>query len=218
MQRILVCDTETTGVDDPILITEVAWCEVEDDLDIVEEFCTLVNPGVPIPCVASGISGIRDEDVVDSPKITDIEFPEGEITFIGHNTPYDYPLLKPHCNIIACIDTLKLARRLIKGPESYALGALSCYCGLPRQLNHRALNDVRDTLALLDWMCREFEMDLQEMYDESNTQRRLDLMPFGKHKGTQMELVPYDYIQWLLNSGGKLDDDMRFTIKQIWNI
>lgn len=218
MQRILVMDSETTGLVHPIYICEIAWCEIDEELDIISEYSTLVDPGVPIPCGASAVHGIRDEDVIGAPRAEDVDWPEGEIIFIGHNTPYDYPLISPYMNIVGCIDTLKLARRLMPGPESYALGALSCYCGLPRQLNHRAHADVRDTLGLLDWMMRAFSMDLQQMYDESNTLKRLDKMPFGKHKGLQMELVPYDYIQWLVNSGGTLDDDLKYTIKLLWGL
>ena len=31
----------------------------------------------------------------------------------------------------------------------------------------------------------------------------LDIMPFGKHKGKQMQDVPADYLIWLLDNGLK---------------
>lgn len=217
MQRIIVCDTETTGVDDPILITEVAWCEVEDDLDIVEEFCTLVNPGVPIPCVASGISGIRTEDVVQEPSIHDIKFPDGEIIFIGHNTAYDIPLLSPYMNIISDICTLLLARRLLPNAPSHALSALSCYCGLPRQLSHRAYGDVRDCLGLLDFMMRDNDMNLQEIYDYYHIPYCYKYMPWGKHRGTKIQDLPSGYLKWLTKEP-KLDKDMKYTLKTVFGI
>lgn len=217
-QHILVLDTETTGLVDPINIVEVSWCEIDEELSILGEFSSLVKAPTPITCSASGVNGVRDEDLVNEPTIDQIPFPDGDIVIIGHNVSFDYPLVEPYMNIVGQICTLILARRLLPDAPDYRLGTLSCYCGLPRQLNHRALGDVRDCLGLLDFMMREHRMNLQEVYDYVNTPMRLKTMPFGKHKGLPIEQVPLGYIQWLLGSNERLDQDLRYTIKCIWGI
>jgi len=39
------------------------------------------------------------------------------------------------------------------------------------------------------------------------------LMPFGKHKGTAVEDLPLDYIEWVLGNVGNLRDDLREEIE-----
>jgi uncharacterized protein (DUF3820 family) len=36
-------------------------------------------------------------------------------------------------------------------------------------------------------------------------------MPFGKHKGCDMQAVPIDYLEWL--SRTDLDEDMEYTVR-----
>ncbi|MEN8210049.1 MAG: 3'-5' exonuclease, partial [Candidatus Fermentibacteria bacterium] len=93
--KYIIADTETTGLDAPIGVCEVAWIEIDENLETVSEFDSLLNPGCEIPCGAAGVHGIRTEDVQDSPAIEDITFPEGEVCLIAHNVAYDRPLIEP---------------------------------------------------------------------------------------------------------------------------
>ena len=217
-QHILVLDCETTGLEDPIDVIEIAWCEVDEDLDIKEEFWSLIDPGRSIPCDASGICSIRDEDVLGSPSIDQIRFPAEETVIVCHNIDYDYPLVKPYMNITGTICTQTLSRRLLPNAPNHKLATLSCYCGLPRQLNHRAYADVRDCLALLDFLMQLTGWDLQKMYDFCNTPMRLTHMAWGSHKGTKMEDLPSGYVWWLTNKATRLDLDTSFTLKEVYGV
>ena len=55
----------------------------------MDEFSTLVNPGIPIPYYASEINGITDDMVADSPNFREalgqfLEF-AGDFVLVGHN-------------------------------------------------------------------------------------------------------------------------------------
>jgi len=216
--KILVADVETTGKVEPIYICEVAWAEIEEeDLGVIEEFVSLVNPGVPIPCDASGIHGIRTADVQDSPRIDEIEFPKESIILVAHQASFDARLLAPYMNIVGTCCTLTLARRLLPGALDFTLPTLSCYCNLPKQLNHRAQNDVRDCLGLLDYMTEGSGMTFQQLYEYSNTPIRLKNMPWGKHKNMPMELLPRGYVQWLAGLTD-LDLDMKYTMRELYGV
>lgn len=215
--RIIVADCETTGLVEPIHICEVGWCEITEDLGVVSEFSSLVNPGVPIPCEVSGIHNIRTADVVDAPTIDQIKFPEGEIMLVAHNAKYDYPLLAPHMNIVTTCCTYVLARRLLPDAPEHKLATLSCYCDLEQQLSHRVLGDVRNCLGLLDYMAEGTGWDIWKLAEYSNTPVRLKLMPFGKHKGLPMEQLPKNYVEWAA-ANLKMDVDMAYTFKEIWGI
>lgn len=215
--RLFVADTETTGLIDPIYICELGWALIDWDLNVEKEFASLVKPPINIPCSAAGVHGIRTAMVQDSPMIEDLEFPGGPVILIGHNIRYDRKLLSPHMNIVGQGCTLTLARRLLPDAPDYKLSTLSCYCDLPLQLNHRAMNDVRDCLALLDYLQRGTGWTLEELINYSNTPIRLKTMPWGKHKGLPMEQLPGGYVKWL-SSLDDLDIDMTFTLQQIWGI
>ena len=63
----VVYDLETTGTDphtDEVI--EIAGIKVQGG-KVVEEFSTLVNPGIPIPDGASSVNEIYDDMVADSP-------------------------------------------------------------------------------------------------------------------------------------------------------
>lgn len=69
---IVFFDTETTGTDvvnDRIV--EISLVKFFNN-EIVEEFTTLVNPGVKIPPGATKVHHITDDDVADSKTFRDI--------------------------------------------------------------------------------------------------------------------------------------------------
>jgi len=93
--KYLILDTETTGLVNP-KVCEIGWIEVDENLEVLSEFDSLINPEAPISCSAAGLHGIRDEDVTDSPTIEEIEFPDGEICLIAHNcVTGDHEVLTP---------------------------------------------------------------------------------------------------------------------------
>ena len=83
----VVVDTETTGLDARTArLVQIGAVRLGGgSLDKSERFEQLVDPGVPIPAIASAIHGIKDEHVGNAPSFSAIA-PEFE-AFIGSSVP-----------------------------------------------------------------------------------------------------------------------------------
>ena len=162
----IVVDLETTGWSpgSGAAITEIGAVKVCGG-EILAEFQSLINPGSPIPELITGITGISDEMVLNSPWINEVmpmflEFcgsPE-ESVLVAHNAPFDMSFLIAAAESthnqwpqFPIIDTAYLARKLLTKDEvpNNKLGTLAAYYGTQSQPNHRALDDSRATVDVL---------------------------------------------------------------------
>jgi DNA polymerase III epsilon subunit len=156
----VVIDVETTGLDasQGHEICEVAASKLVDDR-IEDIFCTLVNPGRPIPPEASAVNRITDEMVRDAPTMSAVA--HDLLDFIGpnsviviHNAPFDMSFLQsklpklglPRINNLV-VDTLELARKEY-GPGGNSLGRLAKRLSLRQGTAHRAQGDTETTAGL----------------------------------------------------------------------
>ena len=110
--------------------------------------------------MAARIHGLTNQDVADAPALADIEAEVRRAldadVLVAHNAHVDTGVLRRHLGGWQCpevFDTLKLARRLEPGRESYKLGALATTFalaeGLPAGLTpHRASYDALVTARL----------------------------------------------------------------------
>ncbi len=114
----------------------------------------LIRPEASIKFYATRIHGLTDTDVADAPVFADIR---GQVldalnasAIVAHNAHVDVGVLQRKLGDWECpevFDTLKLARRLVPGQQSYTLGALveafTLAEGLPEGLSpHRATYDA----------------------------------------------------------------------------
>ena len=97
----------------------------------------LLKPTKPISEIVSRIHGITDDDVRNAPSIEDIAGDLAEVLeahpVVGHNVRVDLDVLAralPEWAPARAIDTLKLARLLRPGLESYGLQRLGDRFGL----------------------------------------------------------------------------------------
>lgn len=161
-----VCiDLETTGLNPKTdRIIEIGAVRVEGG-EQTGVFETFINPGRKLEEKITQLTGIRDEDLRDAPKIGDV-LPElleftGERVLLGHSVLFDYSFLKKaavnHRLVFERegIDTLKIARKYLAFLESRSLDALCRYYGIPHRA-HRALEDARATAALYGKLCGQF--------------------------------------------------------------
>ena len=94
----VVVDLETTGGSPASCeITEIGAVKVRGG-EVLGEFQTLVNPGVPIPAFIAVLTGITDAAVAQAPRIEAalpafLEFARGA-TLVAHNAPFDVGFLK----------------------------------------------------------------------------------------------------------------------------
>jgi len=159
---IVMLDFETTGLSPEAgdRITEVAALRIAGGR-VVDRFVSLVNCGVRIPPFIVQYTGIT-QDMVDGAPPADEIVPR-LIEFIGddplaaHNASFDEKFLKAEgallghaCRHSALVCSLKLARRVFPGRDSYKLGELTRALGI--RFNgraHRAEADAEVAAELL---------------------------------------------------------------------
>lgn len=216
-----VADTETTGVSPEDRVVEVAWNEIDDNLEIIGKGYSLINPFMPIPAGASAVHGIRNSHVEDAPSIEHyfgVElnnyWGQGEVCLIAHNAEFDYRYLSPfmpEASVLLC--TLRLTRKLYPGLDTYKLGALAHEWNLFSDDDrfHSAEGDINTLLRILRKVRDDHGLTLSEMIEVSTQPIRVEKMTFGKHKGTKLSELPKGYRTWLLNLPD-LDKDLRASL------
>ncbi len=220
----MVGDVETTGANrNTDRVVEVAWLEIDENLNILDRQHSLIDPQMPISASASGIHGITAADVAEAPTLA--EFfdevlpagffgPEDEVCLIAHNVPFDRGFLQPHMPITLELCTLRLARRVFPDAENHKLATLMYLLGLTRGKSHSADGDVETCLDLLRKICEKTGNGLQELLNEAMVPIWVEKMPFGKHKDKPLRSLPNDYIAWLLGLDN-LDADLRWSIEKV---
>jgi DNA polymerase III epsilon subunit-like protein len=217
-----VADTETTGFKPPPLpasgVVQVAWIEVDEQLNTLSEKFFLVNPGCTIDEGASKIHGVYAADIENCPDLKEVLGFQYPACIIGQNIAFDLRFLQPHLGEeVSSICTLALARRYVKNSTNHKLGTLIDHLGLPREEAHNALGDVRMTLSLLKYLMLTNDLTLEELASASQDQKLLHHMPFGKHKGMLILEVPKDYVIWLL-AQSDIAPDLRKSLEHFSKI
>lgn len=157
-----VVDVETTGGQSGAgdRIIEVAVVVVQGTRrELVLD--TLVNPGRPIPAVITRITGITTAMVAQAPTfpdiVDDIRRALAGRVLVAHNLRFDRGFLAAELHRAAdlvlsgpSLCTVRLARRLVRGPESYGLDSLTTWFGWDNPARHRAAGDAWVTALLLE--------------------------------------------------------------------
>lgn len=162
-------DLETTGIScmtDEVI--EISAVKVRKG-NITEEFSELVNPGRPIPYVASMVNHITDEMVEEAPYFEQVlerflAFIEDDI-LVGHNIgSFDMQFLYRDCErylgqVLAndYIDTLSLAKTVFPSWRHRRLSDLAEYYGISTMGAHRALADCRMNQKVYENLGKELE-------------------------------------------------------------
>ncbi|MEO8486224.1 MAG: exonuclease domain-containing protein [Betaproteobacteria bacterium] len=151
-------DLETTGMragEDRV--TEVGVVRVDTDPERgevrVDEWSSLVDPGVPIPAAIQAMTGITDAMVRQAPTFSSVAREVARridgCLFIAHNARFDFGFLKhefarvglPFSPRVLC--TVRLSRRLDPGADGHGLDAVIARHALDPGDRHRALGDAR---------------------------------------------------------------------------
>ena len=155
-----VIDIETTGgMPKRDKITEIAII-LYDGSSVKGSFTSLVNPQRSIPSEITRITGITNEMVKDAPKFYEIAKNIVELTenaiFVAHNVSFDYNFIKEEFASLGYtfskkqLCTVKLSRKAFPGLKSYSLGSLIQHFGIEVNARHRAYDDTKATVELLD--------------------------------------------------------------------
>jgi exodeoxyribonuclease X len=217
--RILVVDFETTGVKWRYHAVEVAWIELDRDLQEITSRSSLIKPPIRIPAEVTEIHGISDDAVSDAPTLDEflIEecghlFENQHVCFVAHNAPFDYRLFKDFCGSATLLCTMAAARRLYPKAKNHKLATLASELGFEDHTAHRAAGDARTCLELLLHIREKTKLDFGGLLEYGNPFRLQDSLPFGKHKGVPIGEVPRDYLDWLYDRL-EHDDPILSTVK-----
>lgn len=211
----LITDTETAGLEPPRRpasgVCEIAWLEIDENLNLLGEGCHRVNPGCPIQEDASKINGIYDADVADKPKLEDVFQVKGPTVNIGHNAQFDEKF-HGYCfeNMVGSLCTLALSRQYIKGTANHKLQTLREALQLRHSgPAHTALGDCYTTLALLRHIVDKTGRGLPTLVAAARKPKIIHSMPFGKYRGQLIGELPTWYIEWFKDK--EIDPDLRYS-------
>ena len=226
MNNKIFFDTETTGVD-PFndRIVEIAIVKTDNNLNVIDEFYSLINPTIPIPLEATEVHNISNEDVKTAPTFKEIaneiyEFIK-DCDVAGYNSNrFDIPLLSTEFNRVGIewdltdrniIDVYRIETKFHTNKLS---DVYKRYTGEELNDSHTALADTLATLTILKHQLKNFNLgnSFEEIEDTLNDgKKRLDIggkltyindeicWNIGKYKGSPLT-IDKSYIQWFLKN------------------
>jgi DNA polymerase-3 subunit epsilon len=185
----VIVDVETTGGSPKhSKITEIAMYKYDGNA-IIDEFITLLNPEQSIPDFIVRLTGITDAMVKDAPKFYEVakhilDFCEGSV-FVAHNVGFDYGMLRNEFRALGYdfrfphLCTVRAARFLLPGHNSYSLGKISAALGITIDGRHRAGSDALATTKLFDRIYHKDPQNLahfiQHEVNPKNVHPKLDM-------------------------------------------
>lgn len=211
MQAIIL-DTETHTLNG--LPIEIAYAPIEIEngklsLDKKQIFDQLYQVGQPISYAAMAVHHILESDLVGQPFYNEFQLPTQTTYIIGHNVDYDIAAIA-RCGVdvsqLKPICTLALARHVWENAEAHNISALiyliSKGSDKAREMlkgAHRADADIILTANILMHIIHQLNIqDIEQLYVASEQARIPKSITFGKYKGTAIQDLPADYIQWLM--------------------
>jgi DNA polymerase-3 subunit epsilon len=154
-----VTDIETTGshaAGNSIIEIAVVLFDGER---VLQEFSTLVDPGVDVPPYITGLTGITTDMLAGAPTFSAIadqleEVFEGAV-FVAHNVGFDFSFIRAEFAAIGRnwnpprLCSMRMARKAFPGQSSYGLNKICSWMGLRNEQAHRALSDARVSAEIM---------------------------------------------------------------------
>jgi DNA polymerase-3 subunit epsilon len=126
---------------------------------VVDEYSTLVNPGVRIPYAIQQFTGITEDMVANAPPFAavcdELLARLGGRLFVAHNARFDYGFLRGEFRRLGrqfrapVLCTVRLSRALTPGERRHNLDAVMARYGIECAARHRALGDAQVLAELL---------------------------------------------------------------------
>jgi DNA polymerase-3 subunit epsilon len=207
-----VVDIETTGGSaNNSKITEIAIV-ITDGETILEEYDSLVDPGMFIPAFITNLTGITNQMVEDAPDFGHIAERVSELladkVFVAHNVNFDYSFVKkqleesgfPITTKKMC--TVRYSRKMEPGHKSYSLGNICAHFGIKNLDAHRAMSDTKATVQLLHELLRKDYNQFWKTY-VTGTGKEVNL-PSGLDINTFNNLPEKPGVYYLKNDVGEI--------------
>jgi DNA polymerase III epsilon subunit family exonuclease len=169
-EKMIIFDTETTGliknkslplVQQPHII-EIGAIRLDSDLNEIDAFSAIINPGVKLEPIITKITGLADKDLADAPTFGAIlpdfvDFVFGTRSVVAHNLPFDMGMLWLELRReqreykfpwwVEHIDTIDMAKPHYGGKFMKLEKLYEDLIG-PYEQQHRALDDCRMLLGV----------------------------------------------------------------------
>jgi ATP-dependent DNA helicase DinG len=156
--KFAVIDLETTGNEPKDAIIQVGLVLV-DDMQMVERYTSLVNPGIGIPSYITGLTGITDDMVANAPKLGEV-LPEvvsriQDRVLVAHNAAFDLGYLQTGLAAHGyppfggkVLNTIDLLRILFPELSSLRLTMVAQQFGIAHERPHQADCDASVTAEI----------------------------------------------------------------------
>ena len=178
-ENYVVFDIETTGFS-PIKnnIIEIGAVKVMGG-EIVDRYSTFVNPKEPIPFQIEKLTGIKDEDVMEAPVITEVlpaflEF-VGDSVLVAHNANFDMSFILENAKRqqietdFTYVDTVGISRMLLKNQAKHTLDAVAKTLGVSLENHHRAVDDAAATAEIFVKFIKMLKAEGAHTLDQVNS-------------------------------------------------
>lgn len=204
MTKIIVVDTETTGLGDADEVIEVAVVRLDGG-----SASSLIRPRVPISVEARAAHHISDRDLARAPTMADLLLHDPYFfradVLVAHNAEFDLRMLRQSRVPAAALPprticTWRCALHVFPDAPSYGNQVLRYHLGIGGPVkgdlpSHRALSDAIVTSRILTRMLEANTVD--RLVELTTTPVLLRTVKFGKHAGKLWEDVDTDYLAWI---------------------
>ena len=233
VNKIIILDTETTGVLEEDRIIQLSYLVTDSDGNIEEvhnEFC---QAPLPIKFDAMAIHHITPEELEGKPECTQLkgfarlnELNTSDNLIVIQSAEFDLGMLEKEGFVsqMKLVDTFRIHRFFYhEDPHGlqynrYALGLYKKEAKQMQELGvqiaaHDALGDVIVLKNFYDYLLNDHEQD--KMIEMCSKPILMDLMPFGKHKGKRIEDVATSErrsLSYMLETFD-LDQDLRYSFQ-----
>lgn len=156
--------------------------------------------------------------MLECPSHSSFALPDDVEYLIGHNIDFDWAVInKPNLKRIC---TLALARKAWPDLGSHTQSALMYFLYRSHARNtlkkaHSADADVLICASILKMLIKHYAISsIEDLYSASEVARIPTHISFGKHKGAALDVLPKDYIRWLLGQPD-IDPYLRSALQNI---
>ncbi|AFL68281.1 3'-5' exonuclease [Sulfurospirillum barnesii] len=231
--KIIVLDTETTGIMEKDRICQLSFLVLNVEMEIEEIHNEVCKPPLPISYEAMAVHHITPEKVADAPACVQtkayerlLQLNTQENILVIHNAAFDLLMLAKEgfTSQMNLIDTFRILRAYYPFDGSFALQYKRYQWGLYQREEalatqygiiihaHDALGDVIVLKHLFERLCEEHSMP--KMILLCSEPIVLSHIPYGKNKGKKFVDVAQTERQdlhYMLNANG-LDADVKASI------